>query len=63
MAQESLVELGTQQYDAGKESVTAFISNLDYNLGEDRIREIFSKVCTSILLEISKKKKKKNFRT
>ena len=51
MARESEVEIvatGTQPHDPGKESVTAFVSNLDYGLGEDRIREVFSKVCTSI---------------
>ena len=56
MARESEVEIGaagTQPHDPGKESVTAFISNLDYSLGEDRIREIFSKVCTSFYLEKS----------
>ena len=53
MAQESEVEIPagrTQQHDPGKDSVTAFVSNLDYSLGEDRLREVFSKVCTSIYL-------------
>ena len=42
MARESEVEIPagrTQQHDPGKDSVTAFVSNLDYSLGEDRIRE------------------------
>ncbi len=43
MASESEVQTGPQ-HSTEKYSVTAFVSNLDYKLEEDRIREIFSKV-------------------
>ena len=50
MAHESDVQLptGARPHNTEKDSCTAFVSNLDYNLEEDRIKEIFSKVSTSI---------------
>ena len=34
------------QHDSSKDNITVFVSNLDFALEVDRLREIFHKVCT-----------------
>ncbi len=65
MAAESTLELpkpdDAQQHSTEKYHVTVFVSNLDFKLGEDRIREIFSKVRSRIENQTTFQRSEGNF--
>ena len=36
------------QHDSSKDNVTVFVSNLDFTLQEERLQQVFEKVCSKV---------------